>query len=437
MASLEVTDAQGIRTVPLGADSLLVGRGKQCGVMLREQDAGTEHFELVPSGSGFRVVDLESAGGTRLNGRYVNQAELADGDVLQVGETKIVYRAGASAAAPAPAPVPAAAAAVAPAPRAAKSPSAGGRTAKRAAARPAPTRGTAGEPSDRSRVRRRQAKQGLSGAAVALIAVPALVVGALIVWKLIQPEDSVNRRIVARMLVLQDALDWDGMVRASEGADPEDAQEYARIMELKALGEQNALRQNDRSRIEEGLKAWQDVQLWRQKNFHADDEFVQRIDGFLAEFGDLGSPSVREAQGKRFELTGSAQPGKAMDADDAWRRLEETTTLFGRQGQFGRAFESIDTFMATWGQSRPDLANRTPVMKQALEKQAGEWFATQVSLARQNAEQGAFVKARKILQRAAERIGMDVYVDRANEELGKLRDMQRGSGASSGADEDQ
>ena len=45
-----------------------------------------------PSGRGYTVTDLGSTNGTKVNGRDVQSAPLADGDRITVGATQIEYR---------------------------------------------------------------------------------------------------------------------------------------------------------------------------------------------------------------------------------------------------------------------------------------------------------------------------------------------------------
>lgn len=74
------------RAAALGARPLLVGSGPECG--LRLAGLAKAHFRIDPFGDGWKLVDLGSPSGTRVNGVPVSQSRVAigdriDADVLQ------------------------------------------------------------------------------------------------------------------------------------------------------------------------------------------------------------------------------------------------------------------------------------------------------------------------------------------------------------------
>ena len=68
----------------LRGESVRVGAASTNGLVLRDPGVGREHFEVRRQGSVWRLVDLESASGTRVNGLYVNSA-LAKTEALENG----------------------------------------------------------------------------------------------------------------------------------------------------------------------------------------------------------------------------------------------------------------------------------------------------------------------------------------------------------------
>ncbi|MHC4922805.1 MAG: FHA domain-containing protein, partial [Planctomycetota bacterium] len=105
-----------------------VGSGPRNQIVIHDDDISREHAEIKSGPGGWKIVDLESVSGTKVNGNYVNQQVLQDGDRIEIGSAVLTFDAGTAgggaprpvAAAPAPAPAPAA---VAPAPVAAAAPS--------------------------------------------------------------------------------------------------------------------------------------------------------------------------------------------------------------------------------------------------------------------------------------------------------------------------
>ena len=82
------TDARPIR---LGADAISIGRHPANTIPIADDKASRQHcvVEASPTG-GFRVRDLGSRNGTRLNGIGVQESPLAPGDVIQIGKTEFL-----------------------------------------------------------------------------------------------------------------------------------------------------------------------------------------------------------------------------------------------------------------------------------------------------------------------------------------------------------
>ena len=70
---------------------LVVGRGPQATLHLRDPGIRGPHCEIRHSKQGFKLVDLESASGTFVNGQPVNQHFLNNGDTIRIGEVRLTY----------------------------------------------------------------------------------------------------------------------------------------------------------------------------------------------------------------------------------------------------------------------------------------------------------------------------------------------------------
>ncbi len=77
----------------------VIGRGSAAHLHVRDPEASALHCEIRLTPNGFKVVDLESRTGTRLNGRFVNQEMLRHGDEITIGKTVITF-SGESATEP-------------------------------------------------------------------------------------------------------------------------------------------------------------------------------------------------------------------------------------------------------------------------------------------------------------------------------------------------
>src|SRR4051812_43419533 len=100
---LQVTSNGSSSQQPLTTDALSIGR--QIGNMLVIDDNEASRFHCVVEkvAAGYRVRDLGSRNGTRVNGEIIKVALLNDGDVIQVGKVEMKLRlresSGAAAAA--------------------------------------------------------------------------------------------------------------------------------------------------------------------------------------------------------------------------------------------------------------------------------------------------------------------------------------------------
>jgi ABC-type transporter Mla subunit MlaD len=75
---------------PLDRDVLILGRAPGCDLGLDAPDVALVHCLIVKAPDGWRVRDCTGRGGTRLNGKSVQDGVLGDEDVLQVGSFSFV-----------------------------------------------------------------------------------------------------------------------------------------------------------------------------------------------------------------------------------------------------------------------------------------------------------------------------------------------------------
>src|SRR5947209_17996526 len=72
--------------------SYTLGRATTNAIVLKDDLCSREHAEVTFSGGRWRVRDLESLNGTRVNGQTIDREfDLAPGDVLHVGRTHLLF----------------------------------------------------------------------------------------------------------------------------------------------------------------------------------------------------------------------------------------------------------------------------------------------------------------------------------------------------------
>ena len=86
-----VVDGPGTRHV-LQAGSNVLGRGTDADIRLPDTGVSRKHVDVQLEDGTVFVEDLGSTNGTLVNGRRVGRQELADGDVIRIGHSVLVYR---------------------------------------------------------------------------------------------------------------------------------------------------------------------------------------------------------------------------------------------------------------------------------------------------------------------------------------------------------
>ena len=81
---------EGRRSV-LSGERVLIGRSRECDVVLSDPNTSRRHAEVRREGDGWTVVDLGSTNGIKVNGRRVDQAALEPGDRITLGLTELTF----------------------------------------------------------------------------------------------------------------------------------------------------------------------------------------------------------------------------------------------------------------------------------------------------------------------------------------------------------
>lgn len=80
------------RAVLLGSTGVVLGRSRDCDVVLSDENVSRHHAEVRPSGGSWIVRDLGSTNGVKVNGRHVDGAQsLRPGDRVTVGLSDLIY----------------------------------------------------------------------------------------------------------------------------------------------------------------------------------------------------------------------------------------------------------------------------------------------------------------------------------------------------------
>jgi hypothetical protein len=86
-----VVDGPGTRH-ELSTGRNVIGRGTEADIRLPDTGVSRKHVDVVLEGATATVEDLGSTNGTLVNGRRISRQSLADGDVIRIGHSVLVYR---------------------------------------------------------------------------------------------------------------------------------------------------------------------------------------------------------------------------------------------------------------------------------------------------------------------------------------------------------
>jgi hypothetical protein len=70
----------------------VIGRGTEADIRLPDTGVSRKHVDVVLDGGTATAEDLGSTNGTLVNGRRISRQALADGDVIRIGHSVLVYR---------------------------------------------------------------------------------------------------------------------------------------------------------------------------------------------------------------------------------------------------------------------------------------------------------------------------------------------------------
>jgi hypothetical protein len=81
----------GDRRSLLSGDHTVIGRSRDCDVVISDPNVSRRHAEVRRGEDGWWVVDLDSTNGVKVNGRRVDEAPLQPGDRIRIGVTDLTF----------------------------------------------------------------------------------------------------------------------------------------------------------------------------------------------------------------------------------------------------------------------------------------------------------------------------------------------------------
>jgi pSer/pThr/pTyr-binding forkhead associated (FHA) protein len=91
-AFLQTVEGQAVGRIYSLKDNYLIGRGSTCQIQLSDRSISRQHACLRYAGGTWFIQDQQSVAGTFVNGRKASATSLKDGDEIEIGNTKFVFR---------------------------------------------------------------------------------------------------------------------------------------------------------------------------------------------------------------------------------------------------------------------------------------------------------------------------------------------------------
>jgi pSer/pThr/pTyr-binding forkhead associated (FHA) protein len=89
--NLKISDKKRDFVHQIEGDVVTIGRGDTNTIAIEDSKASKEHCRIERDGDRWKVVDLESKNGTRVNGEFCNKAWLKHGDTILIGTAEIRF----------------------------------------------------------------------------------------------------------------------------------------------------------------------------------------------------------------------------------------------------------------------------------------------------------------------------------------------------------
>jgi pSer/pThr/pTyr-binding forkhead associated (FHA) protein len=91
LATVTITESG--HDIALRGERVEIGRLGSCAIHVADANVSRRHSAIEPRPAGWTIVDLGSTNGTYVNGERIAEHVLAEGDVITVGASKMVFHA--------------------------------------------------------------------------------------------------------------------------------------------------------------------------------------------------------------------------------------------------------------------------------------------------------------------------------------------------------
>jgi hypothetical protein len=405
--NLKIKDAGREYTYQIEGDAASVGRGDTNDVDLADAKASKEHVRIERSGARWKLIDLESKNGTKVNGEFKNKAWLGHGDVVQIGTAEL--RFGLEAAA-----------------RTA--------TATRPARAAAPGRDPDEEGDEEEELPRRRAKRSN---ALLISAISSVALLLIILLSVLGGKSSNNGTVLARGKALAEAGQWREAIQYMEQYGEPEHDDYVLVKrELDQLREGLAAHERN-VRNEEAKKIVARLgMLIRSYNVGQTkaDEILPLVKQLREKYADTEIAQSIKKDYPAWWAGKTPQPASELLAGGSrlekdWEAAVARSEEYRKENAFREAKETIERFvsereailgagdLATYEQLRDDELLKIDNLAESV-------FRGRQAEAERLLKNKRYDQAIAAYREVVEKFGLDVWVRRAQAEISKIEQMK-------------
>ncbi len=419
MPNLRIKDTGREYTHQIAGDLATLGRGDTNDIDIQDAKASKEHCRIERVGPRWKLVDLESKNGTKVNGEFKNKAWLGHGDVVQIGTAEMRFGLE-GAARPA-----------APAERAA----APGRRARPAAA---DVQGDEGEEEELPPPRRRKSNMWLY-----MSLGPVGVVLVILLAKL-GGEDSNNVTVLRRGEELaKEGRYADAIQYMEQHGEPEENDYTIVERRIKELREGQAIHEkNARDMEAKAILSKLGLLILSYNRGHVVESGPDKILPLMKQLREkYADTEWAEAAKKQWPAWYAGRvPESAVDVLGSGGRLKkdwdaavERSEQFRKEFMFREAQEAVSRFvtdreallgagdLATYEQLRDDELAK-------IDRLADSIYRGRQSEAERLLKNKRYDDAIAAYQQVVEKFGIDAYVRKAQGEIAKIQKLKTAGG---------
>ncbi len=409
------------RTVPVEGDILTIGRARDNDLVLEESSCSRSHCRIEQGRNGYKLVDLESRNGTKVNGHFTNKHLLKDSDRIEIGNTLLIFE------------MPEGGASVDLAPD--ETPVEGGGSKSGSA-------GKKGSSSKRTSKSKKSSSRGRSSSRSSMSAstlVLLTIVGSMVVLAMILLANRQDPGVVASRKSFQrgeQALQekrYEDAISNFERVSREKTPDLYSKAQQKLKKARNMKRRQARRRIlSKARREFRDLKQRLEEEKKTPDEIKKKLEDFRQEVRSRFTPRQR----KHSEVESFLDRVRSAEdevfsknpevLEQKWNQVKKNVNQYIEQDKFGLAARKIGNFIERYGDT--DTGGKAKNWRNHMTKRVEAYVERTIRQSVELQKNGKIKIARNKLQRALKNLesGEDGFLSDYRKRLrGRLENLEK------------